>query len=146
MERTYTLREMMEARLAEAVVEPPPGERVQEYRIQPVCPHRRRRRAIGGAAADLAGLVGEILEVRRAPIRHEIVAGQGTLAVGQTVSAEMASFASASGASQNGLVGTRRRGVRPPHCRPNASGRKEIVRRSFDRHVWRLRRDAKTDN
>ena len=52
---------------------------------------------LGGPLADLAGLVGEILEVRRASIRHEIVAGQGTLTVGEIVSAEMASFTSGNG-------------------------------------------------
>jgi hypothetical protein len=52
---------------------------------------------LGGPLADLAGLVGEVLDVRRAPIRHEIRDGAGTLTVGDFVSAEMAPFASGAG-------------------------------------------------
>jgi hypothetical protein len=52
---------------------------------------------LGGPLADLAGLVDEVLDVRRAPIRHEIRDGAGTLAVGDFVSAEMAPFASGAG-------------------------------------------------
>src|SRR5207244_3871572 len=37
---------------------------------------------LGGPLADLAGLVGEVLDVRRAPIAHEISEGGGTLRVG----------------------------------------------------------------
>jgi hypothetical protein len=47
---------------------------------------------LGGPLADLAGLVGEVLDVRRASISHEIVGGTGTLSVGDFVSAEMAPF------------------------------------------------------
>ncbi len=52
---------------------------------------------LGGPLADLAGLVGEVVEVRRAPIRHEIREGVGTLQVGDVVSSEMTRFTSASG-------------------------------------------------
>lgn len=37
---------------------------------------------LGGPLADLAGLIGETKEVRRAPIVHETVDGKGTLKVG----------------------------------------------------------------
>jgi hypothetical protein len=52
---------------------------------------------LGGPLADLAGLVGEVVTVRRAPITHEIVGGAGTLRVGEVVSSEMAPFRSADG-------------------------------------------------
>jgi len=52
---------------------------------------------LGGPLADLAGLVGEVLDVRRAPIEHEITGGVGTLRVGDFVSAEMKPFANADG-------------------------------------------------
>ena len=54
---------------------------------------------LGGPLADLAGLVGEILDVRRAPIRHEIRDGAGTLEVGDFVSAEMAPYRAADGST-----------------------------------------------
>jgi hypothetical protein len=47
---------------------------------------------LGGPLADLAGLVGEVLDVRRAPIQHEIVGGAGTLRIGDVVSSEMAPY------------------------------------------------------
>jgi hypothetical protein len=37
---------------------------------------------LGGPLADLAQLVGEVLDVVRAPIAHEIVEGRGTLTIG----------------------------------------------------------------
>jgi hypothetical protein len=37
---------------------------------------------LGGPLADLAQLVGEVMEVARAPISHEIVEGRGTLTIG----------------------------------------------------------------
>jgi len=52
---------------------------------------------LGGALADLAGLVGEVLAVRRAPISHEIRGGAGTLRIGDFVSSEMAPFTSGDG-------------------------------------------------
>jgi hypothetical protein len=47
---------------------------------------------LGGPLADLAGLIGEVLDVRRANISHEIRDGAGTLTVGDFVSAEMAPY------------------------------------------------------
>jgi hypothetical protein len=43
----------------------------------------------GGPIADLAGLVGEVVAIERAPISHEIVDGAGTLKVGDKVNASM---------------------------------------------------------
>jgi len=54
---------------------------------------------LGGPLADLAGLVGEVLDVRRARIRHEIRDGAGTLEVDDFVSAEMAPFRSGEGST-----------------------------------------------
>jgi hypothetical protein len=54
---------------------------------------------LGGPLADLAELVGEILDVRRVPIRHEVRDGVGSLAVGDFVSAEMAPFHAADGST-----------------------------------------------
>jgi hypothetical protein len=44
---------------------------------------------LGGPLADLAGLVGEIVAVERAPISHTIVDGAGTLTVGDKVDCAM---------------------------------------------------------
>ena len=52
---------------------------------------------LGGALADLAGLVGEVLAVRRAPISHQIRGGAGTLRIGDFVSSEMAPFTGGDG-------------------------------------------------
>src|SRR6266545_407416 len=41
---------------------------------------------LGGPLADLAGLIGEVLGVRRAPIDHEIRGGAGSLRIGDVVS------------------------------------------------------------
>jgi hypothetical protein len=43
------------------------------------------RGKLGGPLADLAALVGEVLEVRRVPISHTITEGAGTLKVGDGV-------------------------------------------------------------
>jgi len=47
---------------------------------------------LGGPLADLAGLVGEVLAVERAPLRHEVRGGQGSLKVGDYLSAEMTPY------------------------------------------------------
>jgi len=47
---------------------------------------------LGGPLADLAQLVGEVLDVRRAPIVHEIRGGAGTLRVADFVESEMAPY------------------------------------------------------
>jgi hypothetical protein len=52
---------------------------------------------LGGPLADLAGLVGEVVAVERAPIVHETRDGAGTLRIGDVVSAEMEPFRSPDG-------------------------------------------------
>jgi hypothetical protein len=52
---------------------------------------------LGGPLADLAGLVGEIVDVKRVPIRHEVTDGKGTLQVGDFLSSDMAPYAGATG-------------------------------------------------
>jgi len=47
---------------------------------------------LGGPLADLAGLVGEVLAVERAPITHQTRDGKGVLQVADVVSAEMEPF------------------------------------------------------
>jgi hypothetical protein len=44
---------------------------------------------LGGPLADLAGLVGEVLEVKRAPISHSIKDGAGTLTIDGNVECSM---------------------------------------------------------
>jgi hypothetical protein len=44
---------------------------------------------LGGPVADLAGLVGEVVAVERAPITYEIQEGKGTLKVGGYADAVM---------------------------------------------------------
>jgi hypothetical protein len=55
------------------------------------------RGKFGGPLADLAGLVGEVKEVRAVPISHEIVGGIGTLRVEGLVEAELEPFRAADG-------------------------------------------------
>lgn len=52
---------------------------------------------LGGAIADLAGLVGEVVTVVRAPIRFEVTGGEGTLTIGDAVSANLAAYEGPSG-------------------------------------------------
>ena len=47
---------------------------------------------LGGPLADLAGLVGQVLDVRRVPITHQIRDGAGTLRVGDFLSAQMGPY------------------------------------------------------
>jgi hypothetical protein len=51
----------------------------------------------GGPLADLAGLVGEVLEVRSANISHEIVGGNGKLRIAGILEAELEPFRAADG-------------------------------------------------
>jgi hypothetical protein len=44
---------------------------------------------LGGPLADLAQLVGEVLDVVRAPVSHQISEGRGTLTIGDQVTAVM---------------------------------------------------------
>ncbi|MFB2891809.1 DUF1326 domain-containing protein [Aerosakkonemataceae cyanobacterium BLCC-F50] len=52
---------------------------------------------LGGALADLAKLVGEDLDTRIAPIEYHIKEAQGTIRIGDVLSAEMAPYRSADG-------------------------------------------------
>ena len=50
---------------------------------------RAFRGELGGPLADLAQLVGEVVDVGRAPITFTVTEGKGTLRIGDTVHAEM---------------------------------------------------------
>src|SRR2546426_8204429 len=52
---------------------------------------------LGGAVADLAGLIGEVVAVERAPITFSVEGGKGKLTIGKLVEAEMAPFVGATG-------------------------------------------------
>lgn len=52
---------------------------------------------LGGAIADLAGLIGEVVAVERAPITFAVNEGKGTLTIGDVVDAELAPFQGATG-------------------------------------------------
>lgn len=47
---------------------------------------------LGGAIADVAGLIGEVIAVERAPITFDVNEGKGTLTIGTVVDAELAPF------------------------------------------------------
>ena len=51
----------------------------------------------GGPLADLAGLIGEVVEVRSANISHEIVGGNGKLRIDGVLEAELEPFRAADG-------------------------------------------------
>jgi hypothetical protein len=51
----------------------------------------------GGPVADLAGLVGEVVAVERAPIEFQSEKNKGTLRIGDVVSAEMEPLQGATG-------------------------------------------------
>ena len=61
---------------------------------------------LGGAVADLAGLIGEVVAVERAPITFTVEGGKGRLTIGSVVDAEMAPFMGATG-NPTTLVGDR---------------------------------------
>jgi len=73
---------------------------------------------LGGPLADLAGLVGEVVAVERAPIVHEIRDGAGTLRIGEVVSRTW-SRSAARTAPPSRPCGTRR--SRPSLARPPTS-------------------------
>ena len=50
---------------------------------------RAFRGELGGPLADLARMVGEVVDVGRAPITFTVTEGKGTLRIGDTVHAEM---------------------------------------------------------
>ena len=52
---------------------------------------------LGGAVADLAGLIGEVVAVERAPITFSVQGGQGKLSIGETVQADMTPYVGATG-------------------------------------------------
>jgi hypothetical protein len=52
---------------------------------------------LGGAIADLAGLIGEVAGVERVPITFSVDGGKGRLSIGTLVEAEMAPFVGATG-------------------------------------------------
>jgi len=52
---------------------------------------------LGGAVADLAGLIGEVVAVERAPITFTVQGGKGSLKIGSRVEADMAPFVGATG-------------------------------------------------
>jgi hypothetical protein len=52
---------------------------------------------LGGAVADLAGLIGEVVAVERVPITFTVDGGKGRLVIGAIVEAEMAPFVGATG-------------------------------------------------
>ena len=52
---------------------------------------------LGGAVADLAGLIGEVVAVERVPITFTVDGGKGRLTLGSQVTAEMAPFVGATG-------------------------------------------------
>ena len=52
---------------------------------------------LGGAVADLAGLIGEVVAVERTPITFTVEGGKGRIAIGSIVEAEMAPFTGATG-------------------------------------------------
>jgi hypothetical protein len=54
---------------------------------------------LGGPLADLAGLVGEVVAVERAPIVHEVRGGKGVLKIGDFVSSEMQPYTGPDGST-----------------------------------------------
>jgi hypothetical protein len=52
---------------------------------------------LGGAVADLAGLIGEVVAVERVPITFSVHDGKGRLALGDLVEADMDPYIGATG-------------------------------------------------
>src|SRR6187397_2474904 len=52
---------------------------------------------LGGAVADLAGLIGEVVAVERVPITFTVAGGKGRISIGSIVEADMAPFVGATG-------------------------------------------------
>jgi len=53
---------------------------------------------MGGPVADLAGLIGEVVSVERAPITYELNEGKGTLKIGGVADMEMEPYRGPTGA------------------------------------------------
>jgi hypothetical protein len=60
---------------------------------------------LGGAVADLAGLIGEVVSVERVPITFTVDGGQGRIAVGDVADADIVPYRGATG-EQTVLSGT----------------------------------------
>jgi hypothetical protein len=54
---------------------------------------------LGGAIADLAALIGEVVAVERVPIGFDVEEGSGTLRIGDVAEAELVPFQGATGAA-----------------------------------------------
>lgn len=54
---------------------------------------------LGGPVADLAQLIGEVVDVEQAPITFEVKEGKGTLEIGASIEAELAPFQGATGST-----------------------------------------------
>lgn len=54
---------------------------------------------LGGPVADLAGLIGEVVAVERAPINFSVQKGRGTFTIGSAVEAELTPLQGATGAT-----------------------------------------------
>lgn len=52
---------------------------------------------LGGGIADLAGLIGEVVSVERAPIAFTVEGGKGRLRIGDVADAEMTPYTGATG-------------------------------------------------
>lgn len=52
---------------------------------------------LGGAIADVAGLIGEVIAVERAPINFTVTEGEGVFTVGSVIEAELAPFQGGTG-------------------------------------------------
>ena len=52
---------------------------------------------LGGAIADLAGLIGEVVSVERAPIIFTVDGGKGRLTIGEVADADLVPFTGATG-------------------------------------------------
>ena len=53
---------------------------------------------MGGPVADLAGLIGEVVAVERAPITYELNEGKGNLKIGSVADTEMEPYRGPTGA------------------------------------------------
>jgi hypothetical protein len=60
---------------------------------------------LGGAVADLAGLIGEVVAVERAPITFTVEGGKGRLSIGDVTAADVVPYTGATG-EQTVLSGT----------------------------------------